>query len=236
MTLRLQKYLAQCGLCSRRRAEELIAAGRVMVDGRVVTAMGTQIDPGLHQVSCDGQPVLPGEQTVTYLLNKPAGYVTTLADPQGRPTVVSLLKEVLTRVFPVGRLDLDTEGALLLTNDGELAQKIQHPSHGVKKTYEALVAGRPSPGTIAQLERGVPLEGKMTAPASLQPLAQRGEETLIRITIHEGRKRQIKMMFRLVGHPVRHLRRTAYGRLTLGDLAIGRFRELNPSDLKKIFL
>ena len=234
--LRLQKFLAHCGLCSRRRAEEYIAAGRVTVDGVVVTTPGSQVDPAVHRVTCDGRLISLPEQKLYFLLNKPLGYVTTVNDPQGRPTVVSLLKDVAARLFPVGRLDLDTEGALLLTNDGALAQKIQHPSHGVNKTYEALVAGYPTAKSVKRLADGILLEGKKTSPATLRPVARYGRNTLMEITIHEGRKRQVRNMFREIGHPVLHLRRTAYGKLTVSDLGSGEFRQLNPADLKKIFL
>lgn len=235
-TIRLQKYLAQCGLCSRRKAEELIGAGRIAIDGKVVTAMGITVIAGEHSITCDGKPVTAKEQTVYYLLNKPKGYVTTLNDPQGRPTVVSLLKSIKARLFPVGRLDLDTEGALLLTNDGELAQRIQHPSFGVEKTYEALVAGTPGKEHIRLLQKGILLEGKMTSPARVSSLGAKGRNSLMQITIHEGRKRQVKKMFAHIGHPVLFLKRTAYGKLTLNNLQSGRYRELNTADLKKIFL
>lgn len=235
-TLRLQKFLAHCGLCSRRHAEEYIAAGRVKVDGVVVTTPGCQVDPAIQCVTCDGRLVSLPEQKLYFLLNKPPGYVTTVNDPQGRPTVVSLLKNVAARLFPVGRLDLDTEGALLLTNDGALAQKIQHPSHGVNKTYEALVAGHPTAKSVKQLADGILLEGKKTSPAKLRPVARQGRSTLMEITIHEGRKRQVRNMFREIGHPVLHLRRTAYGKLTVSGLDSGQFRQLNAADLKKIFL
>jgi 23S rRNA pseudouridine2605 synthase len=234
--LRLHKFLAHSGLCSRRRAEEYIAAGRVRVDGVVVTTPGSQVDPAGQRVTCDGRLISLVEQKLYFLLNKPPGYVTTVYDPQGRPTVVSLLKDVAARLFPVGRLDLDTEGALLLTNDGALAQKIQHPSHGVNKTYQALVDGYPTAKSVKRLADGILLEGKMTSPAKLRPVARQGRNTLMEITIHEGRKRQVKNMFREIGHPVVHLRRTAYGKLTVSGLGSGQFRQLNSADLKKIFL
>ncbi|MEE4136471.1 MAG: pseudouridine synthase [Desulforhopalus sp.] len=234
--LRLHKFLAHSGLCSRRRAEEYIAAGRVRVDGVVVTTPGSQVDPAGQTVTCDGRLINLVEQKLYFLLNKPPGYVTTAHDPQGRPTVVSLLKDVAARLFPVGRLDLDTEGALLLTNDGALAQKIQHPSHGVNKTYQALVDGYPTAKSVKRLADGILLEGKMTSPAKLRPVARQGRNTLMEITIHEGRKRQVKNMFREIGHPVVHLRRTAYGKLTVSGLGSGQYRQLNSADLKKIFL
>ena len=234
--IRLHKYLAQCGIASRRKAEQLIAEGLISVDGRVVRELGTSIVPGQNLVRYNGTPVREEEHLVYYLLNKPKGYVTTLSDPQQRPIVTSLIRDCQARLFPVGRLDLDTEGALILTNDGDLAQRIQHPSNETRKTYEALVSGRPAPDSIAQLERGILLEEKLTAPAKLAVLASKGTNTLIRITLHEGRKRQVKKMFSAIGHPVLSLRRVAYGKLGLGNLPVGDYRRLYPPDLKKIFL
>lgn len=235
-SIRLQKYLAQCGISSRRRAEILIAEGRVSVDGQVTTEMGIRVTPGKNKVTFDGKPLELQEKPVYYLLNKPKGYVTTLSDPQGRPVVTSLLKGVPGRLFPVGRLDLDTEGALILTNDGNLAQKIQHPSYNTDKTYEALVGGIPSRDKITSLEKGIMLEDKMTSPAKLLILTKKGRNCLIKIIIHEGRKRQVRKMFAHIGHPVLHLKRTAYGKLQLGRLPVGSYKQLNPADLKKIFL
>ena len=234
--IRLQKFIAQCGIASRRKAEELISKGRIAVDGVKVTEMGIRVIPGKNRITFDGKPVEAREQLVYYLLNKPKGYVTTLSDPQGRPIVTSLIKNNEARLFPVGRLDLDTEGALILTNDGEFAQKIQHPSHGIDKTYQALVKGCPQKNKIALLERGILLEAKMTYPAVVSVVSKAGKNCLMQITIHEGRKRQVKKMFDFIGHPVLHLKRTAYGKLSLGRIALGDFRQLNPSELNKIFL
>lgn len=233
--IRLQKYLAQCGVCSRRKAEDYIKQGLVKVDGKTVEKMGETVLPGISLVTFRGKPVKAREKHEYYLLNKPKGYVTTLRDPQGRPIVTSLIKETAVRLFPVGRLDLDTEGALILTNDGELAQKIQHPSNHTHKTYEALVRGTPSKKEVEQLEKGILLEGRMTAPAQLARLATKGGNTLMEITIHEGRKRQVKKMFNYINHPVLNLKRTAYGRLKLGKLGIGKYRSLNVSDINRIF-
>ncbi len=235
-SIRLQKYIAQCGIASRRKAEEFISAGRVAIDGVIVREMGLQVIPGKNRITFDGKPLEAKEQLLYYLLNKPKGYVTTLSDPQGRPIVTSLIKEAKVRLFPVGRLDLDTEGALILTNDGEFAQKLQHPSHGIDKTYEALVKGHPQKNKIALLERGILLEGKMTSPAIVSIVAKVGGNCLVKITIHEGRKRQVRKMFDLIGNHVLQLKRTAYGKLTLGRLALGAYKQLNPSDLNKIFL
>lgn len=235
-TVRLQKYLAGCGIASRRKAEEMISQGRVTVDGEVVIAMGAQIDPVTQEIRMDGKLVTPHDDLLYILLNKPQGYVTTMSDPQGRPIVTSLLSGIKARLFPVGRLDLDTEGALILTNDGELAQKIQHPSHEITKTYEAQVAGRPAAKMLQKLEHGILLEGKKTAPARLTVVARQSGTTSIRITIHEGRKRQVRKMFQAIGHPVIHLKRIAYGHLFLQGLEIGKYRFLSPEDLKKIFI
>lgn len=233
--IRLQKYLAQCGIASRRKAETLIADGRIRVDGEIVKIPGTKIDPVKQHVFFDGRRVLPEEKKVYYLLNKPKGYVTTLSDPQGRPIVTSLLREKNERIFPVGRLDLDTQGALILTNDGEFAQKVQHPSNEVTKTYEALVSGFPSKKDLIALEKGVIVDDKVTAPASVTVAKKTARSTLVKITIHEGRKRQVRKMFQAIQHPVISLKRIAYGNLYLRKLPEGSYRSLTPRDLKKIF-
>jgi len=235
-TIRLQKFLADCGIASRRRSEALIASGRVSVDDRVVTEMGRKIDPTRQVICLDGTIVTGKPPHIYILLNKPKGYVTTLSDPQGRPVVTSLLKNIDTRVFPVGRLDIDTEGALILTNDGNLAQKVQHPSHETNKTYEAVVKGIVKPETIRKLEQGVMLEGRKTWPATISHTRRKEAQTTLLITIHEGRKRQIRKMFQTVGHPVVNLKRIAYGKLRLGNLKSGSYRLLGSDDLKKIYL
>ncbi len=233
--VRLQKFLARAGIASRRKAEEFIAQGRVKVDGKIVTAMGQQIIPGKQKVLFDNREVIAEENFIYILLNKPRGYVTTLSDPQGRPIVTSLLQGIKERIFPVGRLDLDTEGALLLTNDGELAQSILHPSNEVFKTYEAEVKGCPSTSVIRSLERGIFLDDKKTAPANLRIKHKKKKTSTIIITIHEGRKRQVKKMFSAVGHPVQALKRLAYGRLGLNGLDVGKYKFLHQNDIKKIF-
>jgi 23S rRNA pseudouridine2605 synthase len=233
--IRLQKFLAQCGVASRRKAEEIIDSGRVSVDGRIVTNMGTKVKPGQQKVLLDGKPVRKETKKVYFLLNKPKGYVTTLSDPQGRPIVTSLIKDADARLFPVGRLDLDTEGALILTNDGDFAQKVQHPSFEVTKTYEALVKGRPPVKSLKSLEKGILLEGKMTSPAKVAILKKLVRSTLIKITIHEGRKRQVRKMFRAINSPVINLKRIAYGKLYLGKVPEGSYRPLTAKDLKKVF-
>lgn len=234
--VRLQKYLADSGIASRRKAEELIARGRVSVDGTVVTEMGCKIDPAHQVIRFDNTIVKEKPKPIYILLNKPKGYVTTLSDPQGRPIVTSLLKNINTRVFPVGRLDIDTEGALILTNDGNLAQKIQHPSHETNKTYEVLAKGIIKTGTIRSLEKGVIVDGRKTWPAAITQIRKQEFQTQLLVTIHEGRKRQVRKMFQAVGHPVVNLKRVAYGKLQLGNLKTGSYRFLSPDDLKKIYL
>lgn len=234
MEERLQKILAKSGLASRRSAEQLIRDGRIHVNGQKVQEMGHKADPACDLITCDGKPI-SFEQKMYILLNKPAGYVTTLSDPQGRPVVTDLLSDIPLRLFPVGRLDLDTEGALLMTNDGSLANSILHPRFEVKKTYEALVTGTPSPESLKHLERGLDIDGIRTRPASVQVLKRTPTQTLIKIIIHEGKKRQVRKMFQAIHHRVLHLKRTAYGRLSLGALPLGKYRILSSSDVKKIF-
>jgi len=233
--LRLQKFLAHAGVASRRKCEEIISNGRVQIDGKTITAMGTQVTPGKERITVDGKLIGAKEKLVYILLNKPKGYVTTVSDPQGRPIVTSLLQNIKERVFPVGRLDLDTEGALLLTNDGELTQSILHPSNEVFKTYEAEVKGNPKASNLRSLETGIMVENKKTAPAKVRFKRKKKQNSIIEITIHEGRKRQVKKMFQAIGHPVVSLKRLAYGKLGLGNLAVGKYRFLKKNDINLIF-
>jgi 23S rRNA pseudouridine2605 synthase len=234
MEERLQKILAKAGIASRRSAEQLIRDGRIQINGQVVREMGCKADPSHDRITCDGKPIAY-EEKVYVLLNKPAGYVTTLSDPQGRRVVTDLISEIPLRLFPVGRLDLDTEGALLMTNDGELGNAILHPRFEVKKTYEALVVGSPAPDKLNRLEQGIELDGFRTQPAAIRVLKRYKDQTLIEIIIHEGKKRQVRKMFQALNHRVLHLKRTAYGKLKLGALPLGKYRVLTPDDLKKIF-
>ncbi len=234
MEERLQKILARAGIASRRSAEELIRAGRVRVDGNTVTQLGYKVDAAKVQIHVDGKAIA-SERKIYLLLNKPAGYITTLSDPQGRKLVTDLVREIPGRLFPVGRLDFDTEGALIMTNDGAFAHRILHPSHEINRTYEALVSGRPNREALRQLSEGIVLDGLVTAPARLRLLRQAVGKSLVEIIIHEGRKRQVRRMFQAVGHRVLHLRRTAYGALRLNDLPPGHYRMLSPADLNRIF-
>jgi 23S rRNA pseudouridine2605 synthase len=235
MLERLQKVLAKAGIASRRKAEELIRQGKVRVDGKIVTEMGTRVDPAIQSIECEGTPLDSQEKKVYILLHKPAGFLSTVDDPQGRPIVTDLLKNIKERVYPVGRLDLDTEGALLLTNDGELSQKILHPSHEVNKTYVAKVKGQPGRKKLDELSKGIMLEGRKTWPALIKVLKTENRSAIIQVIIHEGRKRQVRKMFEAIGHPVLELKRTAYGKLGLGDLEPGKYRLLTPGDIKIIF-
>lgn len=235
MEERLQKILAKAGVASRRRAEELIRQGRVTVNGEVITELGFKVDPASTVITFDGQPVTL-EDKVYILLNKPLGYVTTLSDPQGRPIITDLIPDIAQRVFPVGRLDFDTEGALILTNDGRLGQSIIHPSYEVNKTYVATVKGNPTRAQINQLRKGVLLDdGHKTWPAKVRVMNVTSTGTTLELIIHEGKKRQVRRMLAAIGHPVEALKRTAYGNLKLGNLARGSYRFLTPHDLKKIF-
>jgi 23S rRNA pseudouridine2605 synthase len=225
---RLQKVLARVGIGSRRVCEDLIAEERVRVNGQIAE-LGRRVDPETDLVEVDGAPIGIRPDLVHYLLNKPAGVVTTASDPQGRPTVVELVPGE-PRVFPVGRLDLDTEGLLLLTNDGELANRIAHPSHGVEKEYLAQVRGTPTRAALRQLREGVELDDGPTAPAEVALV----EPTLVRLTIHEGRNRQVRRMLDAVGHPVERLIRTRIGPLADRRLAPGSWRPLAPDELRAL--
>jgi len=231
---RLQKYLAHAGVASRRTCEELITAGKVRVNGVVVTELGVKVDPSADRVEVNGKPVEQKEDKVYVLLNKPKGYVTTLRDPQGRPKVVDLLKDVDKRVYPVGRLDFDTEGLLILTNDGEMTFALTHPRHEIGKTYIALVKGMPDNDKLKRFRKGLRLADGVTAPARLKLLRKQGGNTLLEITIYEGRNRQIRRMCETIGHPVLELRRTAMGFLQLGSLKNGEYRYLSKSEITKL--
>lgn len=232
---RLQKIIARSGFTSRRKAEQLIKEGRVSVDGEVVSELGAQADPEKQTISINGRPLVNAPEKIYLLLNKPRGYVTTVKDPQGRPTVISLLKGINQRVFPVGRLDIDTSGALLLTNDGDLANRIIHPRYNIKKTYIARVSGFPSKPDLKRLTEGIEIEGRLTAPARIKTIKSSRHSSVLKISIHEGRKRQIRKMFAAIGHPVLELTRIAYGNLKLGELPSGKYRVLHEKELVKIF-
>jgi len=228
--VRLNAYLARAGIASRRQADELISAGRVRVNGergQLNTVVGSR-----DVVEVDGRRVAP-QQLAYVLLYKPAGVVTTARDPHGRPTVVELVGRA-ERVVPVGRLDADTTGALLLTNDGRLAHRLAHPRYGVPKVYEAEVDGSPRKEAVAALQAGVELDDGVTAPAGVRVLRRRAGSTLLELTLHEGRKHQVKRMCAAVGHPVRRLHRSRYAGLDLEGLAPGEGRDLTEGEVAEL--
>lgn len=233
MQQRLQKIIAAAGFCSRRRAEELIAAGRVSVDGRVA-GLGDQADADLSTILIDDKPLRAAEAHTYVLINKPLGTVTTLDDPEGRPVVSDLVRDLPVRLFPVGRLDINTSGLLLLTNDGALANRLAHPSHQVDKRYLAKVRGQLSEQSIKALQEGVLLEDGLTAPAALTNLRYRGGHTWFELTIHEGRNRQVRRMCEALGHQVSRLVRIGYAFLTLGSLAPGQRRMLTEKEVTRL--
>ena len=230
---RLQKVLARAGLGSRRVCEELIADGRVTVNGEVAQ-LGRRVDPDRDAVALDGVSVIVRDDLVYYLLNKPTGYVSTASDPEGRPTVVELVPET-PRVFPVGRLDYDTEGLLLLTNDGDLTHLLTHPRFGVVKTYLAEVEGDPAPAAVRALREGVELDDGLTAPARVTVVQRRGDTAAVELGIHEGRNRQVRRMCDAVGHPVVRLVRTRIGPLRDGSLKPGAWRALTQAEVRRLY-
>ncbi len=231
--IRLQKYMAQCGIASRRHSEELILAGRVKVNGKTVTQMGFRVSEQ-DRVEVDGKLIKKEEKLVYIMLNKPSGYVSTVSDPEGRKTVLDLIDGVKERIFPVGRLDYDTTGLLILTNDGDFAFENTHPGHEIKKTYIAEVQGMPSDKALEALRNGVVLDGRKTAPAGVEVVDINSYRTVLKIIIHEGRNRQVRRMCEAVGHPVLKLKRTAVGKLALGDLKPGEWRYLSSKEVKLI--
>ena len=234
MQERLQKILSQAGVASRRESETIIQQGRVTVNGTVVTELGTKADPESDVIAVDGQPLTVEEKRVYILLYKPVGYMTTLKDPEGRPIVTDLLTGIKERVYPIGRLDYNTEGLLLLTNDGGLANTLMHPSHEVDKGYLVRVSGQVSPAQIKKLSEGVKLEDGMTAPAKVLPVSESEQNSWISITIHEGRYRQVRRMCEAVGLNVVRLKRSRYDFLEIGDLKPGQYRFLEPIEVAKL--
>ncbi len=235
MEIRLQKILSGAGVASRRAAERLMAEGRVTVNGETVRELGTRADPGRDDIRVDGRAIKRETRRLYLVLNKPRGYVTTRSDPEGRPTVLDLVPKLHDYVYPVGRLDYDSEGLLILTNDGDLAAALTHPSHEVAREYHARVRGVPDARTISRLARGVVLDGRKTAPAEVSLVAsgvgQHADQSLLSITLHEGRTRQVRRMCEAVGHRVVRLRRVRFGPLRAPDLKPGMSRHLTPREI-----
>ena len=231
--MRLQKYLASCGVASRRRAEEMIAQGLVTVNGVTVQEMGIQVEES-DEVAVEGRVVKPEGDKRYILYYKPVGEVTTVSDPEGRPTVLDHFRDYPVRLYPVGRLDFDSEGLLILTNDGEMTQRLTHPSHEVEKRYIARVSNELGVHELHQLRSGVFLDGQKTAPAKVSVLRKDAFSTDILISVHDGRNRQIRRMVEAVGHEVVRLKRVQYGSLALGNLERGQWRELTPQEVEAL--
>jgi pseudouridine synthase len=233
---RLQKILSQAGVASRRASEQLMLDGRVSVNGETIRELGTKADPARDDIRVDGRRVKIADERRYLLLNKPRGYVTTRSDPQRRPTVIDLLRGIREYVYPVGRLDFESEGLLLLTNDGDLAAQLTHPRHGVARVYEARVLGVPDAHDLERLSRGVVIDGRRTEPADvrLQPSRRDARGATLLITIREGRNRQIRKMCESIGHPVDALRRVAIGPIKDANLKPGSWRDLRPQEVAQL--
>lgn len=235
MLERLQKVLAQAGIASRRKCEEYITSGRVEVNDKKVTELGVKVDPEKDVIKVDGRPIR--QQKKLYLMmNKPKGVITSVNDPKGRKVVTDFLEDVGERVYPIGRLDYDTEGLLLLTNDGDFANLLMHPRHHVPRTYHATVKGTPHGSVLDKLRSGVKLDDGVTAPAEIEyhDVDEEKKESVISITIYEGRNRQVRRMFEAVNYPVERLRRVQYGPITLAGLTRGRYRHLSLEEVESL--
>jgi pseudouridine synthase len=231
---RIQKILARAGISSRREAERLIAAGRVMVNGKVVDTPGFKADLSKDYIKVDGKKIARPEPSVTLLLNKPRNYLSTVKDPLGRPTVMDLLKKVRGRVYPVGRLDFDGEGLLLLTNDGDLSYRLSHPKFSIPRAYEVKVEGIPGEKELRHLKRGVTLEDGKAKAVSIRSLGRGEKNCWLRVVVTEGRNHLVKRMLQAVGYPVLKLKRVQFGPLHLGDLSSGQFRYLTEEERESL--
>lgn len=229
--MRINKYIAQAGVASRRKADELIAAGNVKVNGAVLKEPGYDVTEG-DVVEINGRRIQAEEKKVYILLNKPIGYVTTVSDDKERPTVMDLVQDVDARIFPVGRLDYNTSGMLIMTNDGDFAYKVTHPKHELTKTYRARVAGVLSNEKAWKLRKGVDIGGFITSPARVDIIKGMPRSTVVDITIHEGKNRQVRKMFKAVGNNVQELERIAIGDIKLGRLAVGHYRKLTKEEVE----
>jgi 23S rRNA pseudouridine2605 synthase len=232
--MRLNRFLASCGLGSRRAVEEYITTGRIKVNGEVISKLATVVDPERDKVAFDDRPLSSGDRGLYILLNKPSGYLTTARDDFGRPTVMDLVKGLSQRVFPVGRLDMNSTGLVLLTNDGELAYGLSHPRYEIKKTYLVKVEGRPQEADLARLKEGIELEQGKTSFAQIEVKSEESGYTLFQVEIHEGKKRQIRKMFTAIGHPVLELERIKLGELRLGAVKRGEWRELTEAEISEL--
>ena len=236
MEERLQKFLARAGVASRREVEKMIVSGKVKVNNQIVKVLGTKICPEVDQVKVGEKLINQPKKNIYLMLNKPKGYITTVKDEKNRPTVLDLLgSEIKDRVYPIGRLDKNTEGLLLISDDGQLAYGLTHPKYEVIKTYRALVKGVPKKGGLEQLRMGIMLAGRKTFPAKVRLLKDLGNESLVEISIHEGRNQQIRKMFKQIGYPVIDLKRVRLASLELGTLKIGEYRFLTGEEIKELY-
>ena len=232
--MRLEKFLSESGIASRRDAKKYISAGRVSVNGEKVLIPGTHIDPREAEITFDDEPIRGKPKPIYLMLNKPAGYLTTVRDERGRPTVMALVSDITERIYPIGRLDVDTEGLLLMTNDGDFAHRILHPSHEIEKIYIVWVEGQLNRHEIQRLREGVEIETGTITSAQVNQIGKREGQTQFKVVIHEGKKRQIRRMFHAVGHDVVHLKRVGIGSLSLGRLSIGTYRPLTPTEIASL--
>lgn len=229
--VRINKFLAEAGICSRRNGDELIKRGKVIVNGQVIIEPGLKIDTEIDIVMCDGKKVQGSEKKVYLMLNKPCGVISSVKDQFGRKTVMDYIKDVNARLFHIGRLDYDSSGLIILSNDGDVSQQLSHPSHEVEKVYLAKVKGEPLNEAMNKFEDGIEIEGVKTAPAIIDIIKKFGSSTDVRIVIHEGRNRQIRKMCEEIGHPVISLKRISIGDINLGNLKEGTFRKLTEHEI-----
>lgn len=234
MVERLQKYMARCGVASRRSCEKIISQGRTSINGKIVKSMGVKVDPSVDEVRVDGKIISPEINNVYIILNKPAGYITTVSDPHGRPTVLDLIGPIKERIFPVGRLDLMSEGLLILTNDGELAYLLAHPKYEIKKQYSVVINGHPTDSQVHSLRSGLDIGGYITRPADVKLVGKTHKTTTFNVVIHEGRKRQIRLMFKAIGYDVVHLKRERLANIEIGSLPRGEWRHLSPKEVQSL--
>lgn len=232
--IRLQKYLAECGIASRRKSEELISAGKVKVNG-VTASIGDKVNPKHDKVTVSGKKAVSVKKSVYIMLNKPRGFITTMSDEHDRKCVAELVKGINTRVYPVGRLDRESEGLLIMTNDGEFANALTHPSKHVSKTYRVTIRPEITKEQATAFRNGIEIDGRMTAPADLRILEAQDNRTVVEVTIYEGRNRQIRKMFEALGIEVARLKRTKVGNLKLGMLKQGDYRDLTPDEVNSLY-
>lgn len=234
MECRLQKYLAECGVASRRKAEELILSGKIKVNGEVVTELGTKVNPSRDKVMYNNKLVKLEKNKVYILLNKPSGYISAAKDQFENPSILHLVKDINVRLYPVGRLDKDTTGAIILTNDGDFSYKLTHPKHEISKTYIAEVEGIPTAEEMRTFAKGVYIDGKKTYPAKIRIVKEIKKNSIVEIVIHEGRNRQVKKMCEAIGHKVTTLHRQAIGRISIDGVKEGKYRHLTQKEIQDL--